>query len=79
MFSEFRSKATPTFTLAELAQIQEDNLDADSNPLHLRPDPGRFTAFLKNLDRPDITFQVFLRILDYHREAEEDEEGDPIR
>jgi len=74
-----RPKKSLSFTLAELSQIQEDNLDTDANPLHLHPDPTRFTSFLKNINRPEVTFQVFLRILDYQRKMEDDTDADPIR
>lgn len=74
-----RPKKALSFTLAELARIQDENLDEESNPLHLRPDPARFVGFLRKINRAEVTFQVFLRLLKYQRKIEEDSDADPIR
>ncbi|KAG7449381.1 uncharacterized protein BT62DRAFT_964531, partial [Guyanagaster necrorhizus] len=58
---------------AELA----GELDPDANIMDLYPDPPQFVSFLKNLDRRDVSGELFVRMLEAYRDSRAD--GDPVK
>lgn len=68
------------FTPDNLKKAEESgSLDVDANFLDLRPDPTHFVDFLVSLDRPDVTSDVFVRLLEGYRDLKANEESDPLR
>ena len=68
------------FTPDDLKKAEEGGaLDVDANFLGLRPDPVHFVAFLKSLERPDASSEIFVRLLEGYRELKSDDDGDPLR
>ena len=68
------------FTPDDLNKAEEGGaLDVDANFLDLRPDPTHFVDFLVSLDRPDVTSDVFLRLLEGYRDLKANKESDPLR
>jgi len=68
------------FTPDDLKKAEEGGaLDVDANFLDLRPDPAHFVDFLVSLDRPDVTSDVFVRLLEGYRDFKTNEESDPLR
>ena len=68
------------FTPDDLKKAEEGGaLDVDANFLRLRPDPVHFVAFLKSLERPDVSSEIFVRLLEGYRELKSDDDGDPLR
>jgi hypothetical protein len=58
---------------------QADKEDFDLNLLNLRPDPSHLVQFLKSIDRPDISSELFVRVLEAYRSLKSKEESDPLR
>lgn len=58
---------------------ESGEFDLDANILNLRPDPTHFVGFTKSLDRPDITSELFVRLLEAYRESKTTKESDPLR
>ncbi|TDL29980.1 hypothetical protein BD410DRAFT_817858 [Rickenella mellea] len=77
----------PSVFLLDLAkksgEHDDDEIDVDSNPLNLRPDPAMFIRFIKSVDREDVASELFVRLLDAYQEDQKVksgvEEEDPIR
>jgi hypothetical protein len=68
------------FTPDNLKKAEESGaLDVDANFLDLRPDPTHFVDFLVSLDRPDVTSDVFVRLLEGYRDLKANKESDPLR
>lgn len=68
------------FTPDDLNKAEESGaLDVDANFLDLRPDPTHFVDFLASLDRPDVTSDVFVRLLEGYRDLKANKESDPLR
>ena len=68
------------FTPVDLKKAEERGaLDVDANLLDLRPDPTHFVDFLVSLDRPDVTSDVFVRLLEGYRDLKANKESDPLR
>lgn len=53
--------------------------DADANILHLRPDPVHFVRYLKSIDRPDVTSDIFVKLLEAYRGSKGTSDSDPMR
>lgn len=54
-------------------------LDTGSNLFDLRPDPAHFVAFLKTINRPEVSSSLFVRFLEAYRGAKSNNGGDPLR
>ncbi|KAN0132796.1 hypothetical protein V8E53_009467 [Lactarius tabidus] len=68
------------FTPEDLKKAEESGaLDVDANFLGLRPDPVHFVAFLKSLERPDASSEIFVRLLEGYWKLKSDDDGDPLR
>ena len=68
------------FTPNDLKKAEECGaFDIDANYLGLRPDPAHFVDFLKLLDRPDVSSEVFVRLLEGYRDSKADSESNPLR
>jgi hypothetical protein len=81
----YSSSSEPTtslslFTPDDLQRAGESGeLDVDSNPLSLRPDPVQFVGFLKSINRPDVAADLFLRLLEKYRELKSETDADPLQ
>lgn len=49
-------------------QASEDEFDEDLNLFNIYPDPIHFVQLLKNLDRADISSDLFLKLLENYRD-----------
>ena len=68
------------FTPEDLRRAEESGeLDIDANILSLRPDPSQLIAFLKSLDRADISSEIFVRLLEAYRETKTVKDSDPTK
>ena len=68
------------FTPHDLKEAEKSGvLDVDANFLDLRPDPTHFVDFLVSLDRPDVTSDVFVRLLEGYKDLKASKESDPLR
>ena len=68
------------FTPDNLKRAEESGaLDVDANFLDLRPDPTHFVDFLVSLDRPDVTSDVFVRLLEGYRDSKANKESNSLR
>lgn len=75
-----KDQSLALFTPDDLKTAEESGaLDVDTNFLGLRPDPVHFVAFLKSLERPDVSSEIFVRLLEGYRELKSDDDGDPLR
>ncbi|KAH9951727.1 hypothetical protein B0H21DRAFT_842799 [Amylocystis lapponica] len=75
-----RASSLALFTPDDLRRAQESGeFDVDSNLLNLRPDPVRFSRYLKSIERTDISSELFVRLLEAYREVKSDPEADPLR
>ncbi|KAK7061701.1 RTP1-C1 domain-containing protein [Favolaschia claudopus] len=72
------SEKPASLSLLTPANDKED-IDIDSNILDLYPDPTHFVRFLATIQRPDISSELFVRLLESYRESKADSDGDPIR
>ncbi|KAJ7180037.1 hypothetical protein C8R43DRAFT_384856 [Mycena crocata] len=57
----------------------DDDIDLDTNILDLYPDPTHFVRFLKSVQRPDISSDLFVRLLESYRDSKAETDGDPTR
>ncbi|KAF8490277.1 hypothetical protein JB92DRAFT_3010158 [Gautieria morchelliformis] len=64
--------------VSELEATSRDDVDINANPFNLRPDPPEFVAFLKTLDRKDVSSEIFVRLLNQYRELNDGDEQ-PMR
>ncbi|KAH8105986.1 hypothetical protein BXZ70DRAFT_886180 [Cristinia sonorae] len=68
------------FTPEDLEHAEENgDFDIDSNLLKLKPDPFQFVQYLKLIDRPDISSELFVMLLEGYRKLKSDVNGDPMR
>lgn len=68
------------FTPEDLRKAEENGeFDADANILNLRPDPVHFVRYLKSMDRPDVTGDIFVRLLEAYQQSKAASEQDPMR
>ena len=76
----FRPTSGPSITLLTAAELSEskDNVDIHANPFNLRPDPAEFVAFLKSLDRQDVSSEIFVKLLNEYRALKEND-ADPMQ
>jgi len=67
--TSLRSASGPSITLFDAAQLSgsKDDVDIAANPFNLRPDPARFVAFLRSLDRNDVASEIFVKLLNEYR------------
>ncbi|KAF8524594.1 hypothetical protein BU17DRAFT_74714 [Hysterangium stoloniferum] len=76
------SLALPSISLETAAKLEEksmdDEVDIESNPFNLRPDPLQFVVFLKGLDRKDVSSEIFVKLLTEYRDLKENDEQ-PMR
>ncbi|KZT36688.1 hypothetical protein SISSUDRAFT_1049524 [Sistotremastrum suecicum HHB10207 ss-3] len=76
------SSKTQASLLDGISAAHDPNLadpDINSNPLDLRPDPFQLVQALKQIGRAEISSQLFIRLLEHYQEAEQSEEGDPLK
>ncbi|GJJ07060.1 hypothetical protein Clacol_001259 [Clathrus columnatus] len=75
--------SVPSISLQSVAEMDgkpRDDIDIDANPFDLRPDPVRFVAFMKTMDRKDVSSDIFLRLLNGYQELKNtDRDEDAIR
>ncbi|RDB22555.1 RNA polymerase II assembly factor RTP1 [Hypsizygus marmoreus] len=65
-------------TPEDLRENALSDIEVDANILDLYPDPGHFVRFLKEIDRADISSELFVRLLEaYHSSKAKDE--NPLR
>lgn len=77
----YRPVPPPSISLLAAAEIEassRDEVDINANPFNLRPDPSQFVAFVKTLDRKDVSPEIFVRLLDEYRELSDGDEQ-PLR
>ncbi|KZT72491.1 hypothetical protein DAEQUDRAFT_722639 [Daedalea quercina L-15889] len=75
-----RTSALSLFTPGDLKRAEESGeLDADANLFDLRPDPAQFVRYLKSIDRPDVSSELFVKLLEAYRETKAQTEADPLR
>ena len=68
------------FTPESLQQAEESGeLDVDSNLLGLKPDPVLFVRFVKGLGRPDVSSELFVRLLEGYRELRSQKDIEPMK
>ncbi|KAI0751606.1 hypothetical protein C8Q80DRAFT_1218295 [Daedaleopsis nitida] len=70
------------FTPESLREAEEaDELDVDSNILGLKPDPVRLVQFIRNINRGDVSSELFVKLLEGYRELRNQSEADadPMR
>jgi hypothetical protein len=68
------------FTPAELKRAEDaGELDVDANLMNLRPDPAIFVQYLKTIERPDITSEIFVRLLEGYHELKAAASSEPLR
>lgn len=66
--------------VAHLDGKSQDEIDLDANPFDLRPDPVQFVAFLKAMDRKDVSSDILLRLLNgYQQLKQRDRDEDAIQ
>ncbi|KAF8890687.1 armadillo-type protein [Infundibulicybe gibba] len=58
---------------------KDDEIDLDSNMLDLYPDPTRFVQFLKAIDRPEISSDIFVRLLEGYQKQKSSQDNDPMQ
>lgn len=58
---------------------ESEDLDFDSNLLDLRPDPVHFVRFLKEIDRADVSSDLFVKLLESYRDTKDSDDPDPMR
>ncbi|CAL1711574.1 unnamed protein product [Somion occarium] len=78
--SENRLHSLSLFTPEDVRKAEEaGEFDADANILHLRPDPVHFVRYLKSIDRPDVTSDIFVKLLEAYRGSKGTSDSDPMR
>jgi hypothetical protein len=83
----YRSIRQPTLSLLTPNDLHQDlhqannaeSIDFDSNVLDLRPDPVFFVRFLKSINRPDISADLFVRLLETYQSLKAQSDNDPLR
>ncbi|KAH9894464.1 hypothetical protein C8Q73DRAFT_518427 [Cubamyces lactineus] len=53
--------------------------DVDSNLLGLKPDPVRLVRFLKEIDRSDVSSELFVQLLEAYRDSRTQKDPDPVK
>ncbi|KAI0824765.1 hypothetical protein BC628DRAFT_1419872 [Trametes gibbosa] len=53
--------------------------DIDSNLLGLKPDPVRLVHFVKNLNRADVSSDLFVQLLEAYRDSRIQADADPLK
>lgn len=72
--------ALSLFTPQSLQEAEEaGEFDADSNLLGLKPDPVRLVQFLKDLDRADVSSDLFVQLLEVYRNSRAQADADPLK
>ena len=56
-----------------------DVFNLDTNILDLYPDPVHFVRFLKDIDRNDISSDLFVKLLEAYRDQKFRETSDPMQ
>ncbi|KAI9069217.1 hypothetical protein FKP32DRAFT_1682994 [Trametes sanguinea] len=68
------------FTPQSLKEAEEaGEFDVDSNILDLKPDPIRLVRFIKNLDRADVSSDLFVQLLEAYRDSRSQADADPLK
>ncbi|KAM6495912.1 hypothetical protein JOM56_008618 [Amanita muscaria] len=68
------------FTPESLEEAENSgSLDDDANIMGLYPDPVHYVRFLKELDRTDISSDLFVKFLESYREQRSTSNADPLR
>ncbi|PIL37009.1 hypothetical protein GSI_00701 [Ganoderma sinense ZZ0214-1] len=68
------------FTPESLKQAEEaGEFDVDANILGLKPDPIRFVAFLRAMNRADVSSELFVKLLEGYQELGSRADADPLR
>lgn len=74
-----RTSALSLFTPADLKQAEEaGDLDTDANILDLRPDPATFVQYVNTIERPEVSSELFVRLLESHQRLKDDV-SDPLK
>ncbi|KIY48145.1 ARM repeat-containing protein [Fistulina hepatica ATCC 64428] len=76
-----RETKEPTLSLLTPEDLKREDadVDIDENILDLYPDPAHFVRFLKDISRPDISSDLFLRLLQEYGKLKKSDEDDPTR
>ncbi|KIJ57123.1 hypothetical protein M422DRAFT_238692 [Sphaerobolus stellatus SS14] len=77
-----RPPVQPSISLVTVASLEgksKDDIDINSNPFNLRPDPSQFVVFLKGLHRQDVSSEIFVRLLDGYEELKSSAGEEPMR
>ena len=68
------------FTPESLKQAEEaGEFDIDANILGLKPDPIRLVTFIRAVNRPDVSSELFVKLLEGYRELGSRTDADPLR
>ncbi|KAM5540366.1 hypothetical protein V8D89_005824, partial [Ganoderma adspersum] len=68
------------FTPESLKQAEEaGEFDIDANILGLKPDPIRFVAFLRTMNRAEVSSELFVKLLESYQELGSRADADPLR
>ncbi|KAF9462618.1 hypothetical protein BDZ94DRAFT_1366131 [Collybia nuda] len=75
-----KSSGLTLITPGDFRQVKEVNeLSLDANILDLYPDPVHFARFLKDIDRTEISSEIFVKLLEAYRSYKVVEEENPMR
>lgn len=76
-----RPLAQPSISLLTATDLKAKSkveVDITANPFSLRPDPSQFVAYMKTLDRQDVSSEIFIRLLNTYRDLKDNSE-DPLK
>jgi hypothetical protein len=78
-----RLEQMPTLSLFTPESIEDaeksGSLDVDANIMDLYPDPVHYVRFLKELDRPDIASDLFVKLLESYRQQRLSSDAEPLQ
>lgn len=76
-----RSKKPTSLSLLTPEDLRDDNdnFDLNTNLLDLYPDPVHFVRFLKEIDRVDISSEIFVKLLGVYRDQKGNDDTNPVR
>jgi hypothetical protein len=74
------SKESASISVSDFLNGDAQDTSQSTNPFNLRPSPQTFVMTLQEIKRPDITSEIFVRLLNSYIEfGGENENGDSLR
>lgn len=76
----FSSEQRSRLSLLTPQDLRAEETELNANILDLYPDPNHFVTLLKDIDRPEISSDLFLKLLEafFHQKAR-GTAGDPVK